>query len=105
MRPIKANIRRVGIRGNGGKSLSSSHCTYSPKELPCNAHFPKLTLVLTTAILPPRFAQMSLPDSGRRQVGDLEVFHKPGSSVAITGALEGGSQSSASESEVSGARG
>lgn len=47
---------------------------------------------------------MSLPDSGRLRVGDLEVFPKLDSSpVAMTGALEGGSQSSASESEGFGA--
>lgn len=101
MRPIKANIRRVGIGGNGGKSLSSPHCTYSPKELHVILISSKLTLALTTAILPPRIARMSLSDSGRWRVGGLEVFHQPGSSpVAITGALEGGSQSSATESEV-----
>lgn len=60
--------------------------------------------MLTSAILPPRFAWMSLPDSGRLRVGDLEVFPKLDSSpVAMTGALEGGSQSSASESERFGA--
>lgn len=77
---------------------------FSPKELSCTAHFPKLILALATAILPPRFAWMSLPDSGRLRIGDLEVFPKLGSSpVAITGALEGGSQSSANESEGFGA--
>lgn len=50
------------------------------------ACFTKLKLELASAILPPRFAPVSLPDFGRWLVGDLEVFHKPGSSPVVIGA-------------------